>query len=61
MTHTAHTIYKQPSQASKYEHVSVQEVASRQTHLTIQQQQDLANVLIKYPKRFSGELGLYPH
>ena len=48
-------------QASKYEHVSVQEVASRQTHLTIQQQQDLANVLIKYPKRFSGELGLYPH
>ena len=48
-------------QASKYEHVSVQEVASQQTHLTLQQQQDLANVLIEYPKLFSGELGLYPH
>ena len=48
-------------QASKYEHVSVQEVASHQTHFTLQQQQDLANVLIEYPKLFSGELGLYPH
>ena len=48
-------------QASKYEHVSVQDVASQQSHLTIQQRQDLAQVLANYPTLFNGELGLYPH
>jgi hypothetical protein len=49
-------------QESKYEQVSAEEVvAMKQSHLTMQQQGDLAKILSTYPKLFSGKLGLYPH
>ena len=46
---------------SKYERITPQEVASQQKHLTMQQQNDLAQLLAKYDKLFSGKLGIYPH
>ena len=55
------TILATEIQESKYEQVSVQEVAHNQTHLTPQQQDDLAAILQEYPLLFSGKLGLYPH
>ncbi len=37
------------------------EVAKAQKHLTPEQQDDLASLLSKYTKLFSGKLGLYPN
>ena len=48
-------------QESKYEQVPVREVASQQKHLTIEQREDLVQILERYPKLFSGKLGCYPH
>ena len=48
-----------PILESKYEKVDVKEVAKQQTHLTESQRQDLTNLLSKYTKLFSGQLGKY--
>ena len=48
-----------PILESKYEKVDVKEVAEQQTHLTESQRQDLTNLLSKYTKLFSGQLGKY--
>jgi hypothetical protein len=45
---------------SKYDAVDPLNVAQQQKHLTPSQRQDLANLLSKYRKLFSGELGKYP-
>jgi Reverse transcriptase (RNA-dependent DNA polymerase) len=47
--------------SSKYEEVDPTEVAQQQKHLTVQQQQQLAQLLSKFPILFNGMLGLYPH
>ena len=46
---------------SKCDAVDPDEVARRQSHLTAQQQSQLAAVLHKFPKLFSGKLGTCPH
>ena len=46
---------------SLYEKVDVEAVAKAQKHLTPQQQRELAAILAKYRKLFSGKLGKYPH
>ena len=59
--YNVHTVLASEIQESKYEQVSVQEVALQQNHLTQQQCQELASVLQQYPNLFSSELGLCPH
>jgi Reverse transcriptase (RNA-dependent DNA polymerase) len=44
-----------------YEQVNVHDAASQQTHLTGNQQSKLEQILLRYPKLFSGKLGCYPH
>jgi Reverse transcriptase (RNA-dependent DNA polymerase) len=44
-----------------YEEKDPHFVAQQQKHLTSSQRQDLAVLLSKYPKLFSGKLGHYPH
>jgi transposase InsO family protein len=46
---------------SKYEEVTPEAVATQQKHLTSLQQQQLAEVLHKFPALFDGTLGHYPH
>jgi hypothetical protein len=46
---------------SKYEQVEVLELSKQQTHLTPEQQADLARLWSKFTKLFSGQLGAYPH
>ena len=46
---------------AKYERVSPIDIAKKQTHLSAGQQRDLAALLSKFDKLFSGQLGLYPH
>ncbi len=46
---------------AKYEKVDVHDVATKQKHLTLKQQQELERVLHKYSKLFGGTLGVYPH
>ena len=47
--------------SSLYENYNTDEVAQQQVHLTPQQRDELAKVLAKFPKLFSGKLGCYPH
>lgn len=46
---------------SKYESVDPLDVARQQKHLTKRQQDDLAKVLSRFDKLFSGKLGCYPY
>jgi hypothetical protein len=46
---------------AKYEKVNPVDVAASQTHLSPDQQKDLATLLSKYDKLFDGTLGQYPH
>jgi len=47
--------------SSLYEEVDTDNVAKQQKHLLPSQQSDLARILSKYKKLFSGKLGQYPH
>ena len=47
--------------SSLYEKHNTDEVAQQQVHLTPQQRDELAKVLAKFPKLFSGKLGCYTH
>jgi hypothetical protein len=47
--------------SSLYEQVNVHDVASKQTHLTDNEQFELEQILSRYPKLFSGKLGCYPY
>jgi hypothetical protein len=44
-----------------HEKMDVSDVVKTQTHLNTQQQSQLLEVLSKYPKVFSNDLGCYPH
>ena len=57
----SHVIQKGPVQIteSKYTKVDPDFVAAQQTHLSPTQQAELAALLRKFPKLFSGELGKY--
>jgi hypothetical protein len=46
--------------SSHYGQSDPHDVAQQQMHLTSSQRQDLANLLSKFPKLFSGKLGRYP-
>jgi hypothetical protein len=48
-------------QSSLYEPVSAHDVAMQQRHLSDAQQSDLARVLTRCERLFSGQLGCYPH
>lgn len=49
-----------PILSSKYDKIDTLQVARQQKHLNPKQQDELANILKKYDKLFSGKLGLYP-
>ena len=46
---------------AKYEKADLDEIADRQTHLTLEQRDALRALLKKHESLFSGNLGLYPH
>lgn len=46
---------------AKYEQANVHDAAFDQTHLLLDQQSNLFNVLSKQKKLFDGSLGVYPH
>ena len=46
---------------AKYDEVTPQEVAAKQTHLTLSQQEELATMLSQFPRLFDGKLKHYPH
>jgi hypothetical protein len=46
-------------QAARYGRVAINDVVSKATHLTLEQQQDLKDLLQEFPKLFSGELGRF--
>ena len=46
---------------AKYDEVTPQEVATKQTHLTLSQQEELATMLSQFPRLFDGKLKHYPH
>jgi hypothetical protein len=48
-------------QKSLYEQVDIHDVAIQQKHLSAAQQAELEQILSRYPRLFSGELGCYPH
>ena len=47
--------------SSLYEQRDPKAVADKQTHLSPSQRQDLAEILSRFPKLFSGKLGCYQH
>jgi len=54
-------LYYVPLKPALYEPTTAEEVVALQHHLTLEQQQKLANVLRKYSKLFDGTLRVYPH
>ena len=46
---------------ARYDAMDICEVMRQQTHLTASQQNDLRNLLLKYPELFDGKLGVYPN
>jgi hypothetical protein len=46
---------------AKYEKVVIAEVTNHLTHLSLQQKEDLTQVLQEHTKLFDGTLGVYPH
>jgi hypothetical protein len=46
---------------SKYDKISIDEVAHQQQHLPQKQHIQLANILGRFTKLFSGKLGCYSH
>jgi hypothetical protein len=46
---------------TKYEKVEVDEVINQLDHLTLEQKEDLKEVLKEHSKLFDGTLGVYPH
>jgi hypothetical protein len=56
-----HSGYKSKTiTSSHYERFSPTAIVEKQIHLTSSQRQDLASVLSKFPKLFSGQLQCYP-
>ena len=47
--------------SSKYDEIETDKIAQQQKHLSQRQRKDLAKLLRKYTKLFSGKLGCYPH
>eukprot|EP00970_Alexandrium_tamarense_P003934 scaffold665_cov127-Alexandrium_tamarense.AAC.1 len=50
-----------PIKVAKYEAVDDKDVVEQLTHLTIEQRNNLYQLLKKYTRLFSGNLGVYPH
>ena len=46
---------------AKYEKATAEEIASKQQHLSQEQQNDLEKIFEKYAKVFDSKLGYYPH
>jgi hypothetical protein len=46
---------------AKYEEVEVDEITNHLTHISLQQKEDLKQVLQEHTKLFDGTLGVYPH
>ena len=44
-----------------YEEIDVDNIAHRQTHLTMDQRKQLAQLLRKFTRLLRGKLGRYPH
>jgi hypothetical protein len=55
------TCYRVEMLDAKYEKVEVDEVTNHLTHLSLQQKEDLKQVLQEHTKLFDGTVGVYPH
>lgn len=58
---SARDTFKADIGSARYDHHEVHDVVRRCTHLSQDQQNQLYDVLSKFPKLFNNELGVYPH